>query len=287
MLTNAQATAAGILAAWLSLAGPAPCPASPPGDAPAEPPFVYRSWQTYTTRDGLPHDKVLAVRVAGAAVWVGTAGGLARLEQDAWTVWTEHEGLPWPAISAIDIDTRTRDVWLGTWGGGLIRFSGGRFDEFNQLNSGLAGNMVFAVAVAGDRVWVATHTGLSSLNTADNTWDLHFERRADGPESVVTGLSPSGGHLYATTWCGPVWKLDLEQGTWSQVSKPAGNTMAGRGSSPIRPDTTSGVAVAERSLWRVTQEALSRRDRTGQWEVRALLGPSAPEGFVNCLAVHG
>jgi hypothetical protein len=201
MLTAKPPTGAFILAAWISWSGPAPCPAAP-GDEPAPAPAVYGTWQTFTTADGLPHDRVLAVTALGNKVWVGTAGGLAHFEDGSWTSWTEQDGLPAPAISAVALDPRTGDVWLGTWGAGLVRFSGGRFDQFSQLNSGLAGDLVFAAVVAGGRVWAATNGGLSAYDVAGDTWELHLERRLDTGDTAITGLCVDGPRLYA----GPRWR---------------------------------------------------------------------------------
>src|SRR3972149_1067551 len=64
-------------------------------------------------------------------------------------------------VSAIAVDEDTREVWVGTLGDGLFRCSGGRCDRLDQLNSGLAGNVVFDVAVARGRTWAATNGGLS------------------------------------------------------------------------------------------------------------------------------
>src|SRR3972149_3263693 len=64
-------------------------------------------------------------------------------------------------VSAIAVDEETREVWVGTMGDGLYRCGGDRCDRLDQLGSGLAGNAVFAVAVARGRVWAATNGGLS------------------------------------------------------------------------------------------------------------------------------
>ena len=56
------------------------------------------------------------------------------------------------------LDKRTHDLWIATMGG-LSRYSAGRFDTFTQLNSGLANDVVYGVAVQGDFVWVATAAG--------------------------------------------------------------------------------------------------------------------------------
>jgi hypothetical protein len=99
-------------------------------------PFVYTQWKQFTVKDGLPNDHVFAVKVDGDRVWIGTENGLALLDKRTGKIrsWGEEDGLPWRVISAIDIDPKTGDLWLGLFGGGLARFSGGRFDHFHQLN---------------------------------------------------------------------------------------------------------------------------------------------------------
>jgi ABC-type branched-subunit amino acid transport system substrate-binding protein len=280
MPTKQSPTGAVILAALIWGAGSAAPAAAAPGADPA--PRVYGSWQTFTTRDGLPHDRVLALLASGHRVWAGTAGGLARLEHGSWTSWTEPDGLPVPTVTAIAVDPRTRDVWLGTWGGGLVRFTGGRFDQFSQLNSGLAGDLVFAVAVTGDRIWAATNGGLSSFDVTGDSWDLHFERRTDTQETAIMGLSLEGGRLYAAAWCGGLIEVEpgLRQSQWSLLAAPAIASTAG---AAPREDTTLGVAAVPGSLWWATQESLLRRDATGQWDVRRLPAAGTAGGFVNCL----
>jgi hypothetical protein len=222
-------------------------------------------WQTITTREGLPHDDVLAIHVADEHVWVGTAGGLARWDGVAWRQWTTAEGLPWQAISAIDVDTQTGAVWLGTRGGGLFRLSGERFDRFDQLNSGLAGNLVFSVAIEDHLVWVATNGGLSVLDTLDDRWDLHFERRADA-QTALTALILDDRGLHAAGWCEPLRRLDRQQRTWS-----------------ITAESAAAVAVTSSgNVWWATQ-----RDLLGPADGAIALripGVDAPGRLVTCLA---
>jgi len=152
---------------------PATLPLSPVcGAAPAvEPdqklPYVYTEWEHFTTADGLPNDHVFAVKVDGPRVWVGTEDGLACLDKRTGKIrsWREEDGLPWRVVSALDVNRKTGELWVGMFGGGLARFSGGRFDHFHQLNSGLVNDVVYGVAVEHDNVWAATTAGASRYNT--------------------------------------------------------------------------------------------------------------------------
>lgn len=251
-------------------------------------PGVYRDWQTFTTRDGLPDNGVRAIAVAGERVWVGTDGGLALYEKGTWQSWTEHDGLPWPAISAVDVSAKTGDVWLGTWGGGVVRFSAGRFDSFTQSNSGLAGDLVFAIVAEGDRIWVSTTGGISVLDTLSGDWKLHFERRADKPEAafIDLDLDETVNRLYATAWCGAVHYYDLNARRWATIGAevPCGSTTPGA-THDESCTTTTALAPDGENLWLATRSNLYRRHQDGTWEPRLPPIDLGVLSSVNCLVL--
>ena len=247
---------------------------------------VYGTWRVFTKADGLPHDRIRSLRVSGGQVWVGTEKGLALHEDGIWKKWGAQDGLPWPAISAIDVDEKTHDVWLGTWGGGLVRFCGGRFEQFNQFNSGLAGDLVFAVAVIGDRVWAATNGGLSSFDFIRDEWDLHAERRADGPETAIVGLSSQKGELFAAAWCGGLRWFDLANGKWTLLGKPP--RTAGLQPPPVSAgeDTTIALTTIGRVLWWAEQTQLVRRDSDGRLDSRRVPRMDPWRDSIRCIAAR-
>jgi ABC-type branched-subunit amino acid transport system substrate-binding protein len=248
---------------------------------------VYTTWRTFTTRDGLPHNSIRAIRVFEDQVWVGTADGLAMREGQSFRSWTRKDGLPARVISAIDVDPVTRDVWLGTWGWGLVRFTAGRFDQFDQMSTGLAGNLVFDVVVDGDRVWAATNAGVSLFDVRHDTWELFFARRADQPEIVITDLSLNGKDLYAGTWRGPVQRFERRSNSWVTLPSPA---VSGEVGDPVLPgvaDATVGIAVGGRSLWWATQTRLLRGDIPGKWDDRLHLQRGPWDDFIYCLGTAG
>ncbi len=182
-----------------------------PAVAGESPPHWFRDWTVINAPDALPHDDVRAIEMTPDAVWVGTRGGLARLHDDKWQHWRKADGLPIDWISAIAFDKNTRDLWIGTWGAGLVRYTAGRFDTFNQLNSGIAGNLVFDIAVEGRRVWIATNGGISCFDPASDTWALFEAKRADSVQEAYTSVASDGRHLWTTAWCGPLRSLDLSR----------------------------------------------------------------------------
>ncbi|MCD6544670.1 MAG: hypothetical protein J7K34_09190 [Flavobacteriaceae bacterium] len=78
---------------------------------------IYGNWQNFTSKNGLPGDKAYCVRIDGERVLVGTHEGLAVYENGKWRTYTTKDGLAHNGVLAIDVSEQTGDVWLGTMGG--------------------------------------------------------------------------------------------------------------------------------------------------------------------------
>ncbi|MGB2984346.1 MAG: ABC transporter substrate-binding protein [Phycisphaerae bacterium] len=257
------------------------------GQGSTESPLVYHTWESFTTRDGLPHNGIRAIHIVDGRVWVGTEGGLALYDGRTWRSWTRDDGLPSPVVTAIDVDAHTDELWLGMWGGGLVRFSAGRFDTFDQYNSGLAGNLVLDVRVAGGRVWASTSAGLSSFDPINDTWELYVPRRADTPETAITGLTADGDYLYAAGWGQVVHLFDLNRSEWVSVSRLGSEEQTGSAGAPRFREAAVGITSVGSSTWVLTQERLFRREGTLPWKARSVgAGPPEAANFIRCLAAN-
>ncbi len=168
------------------------------GEPTPEAPLLHTSRKAFTTPDGLPNDSIRVLRAIGNEVWVGTDDGLAMFDGRAWKSWTVSDGLPARRIQCIDRDDSSGDIWIGTFGGGLVRFSAGRFDVFNQFNSGLSGDLVFALTVSDGYVWAATNGGISGFDPITDDWELVNTRRADASFRVPLELPIEKGRFSAT-----------------------------------------------------------------------------------------
>ena len=202
-------------------------PAADVAGAPAAKlPYVYTSWKHFTVKDGLPNDHIFSVRVDGARVWVGTEDGLALIDKPTGKVvktWQEKDGLPWKVVTAIDVDPRTGDVWLGLFGGGLARLSGGRFDHWHQLNSGLVNDVVYGVTIEHDNVWAATTAGASRYNTVTGEWTVFTEKNAPMEEIWNYAVNYAGGDkVYLAVWGSGVLEYDIKTGRWKEFLDPDG-----------------------------------------------------------------
>jgi ligand-binding sensor domain-containing protein len=156
-----------------------------PAAEPLKLPYIFTKWKQFAVADGLPNDHIFAVKADGPRVWIGTEDGLAMLDKRTGKIkiWGEKDGLPWKVVTAIDVDKKTGDVWLGMFGGGLARFSGGRFDHWHQLNSGLVNDVVYSVAVQDEYIWAATTAGASRFNTVTGEWAIFTEKNSPMEET--------------------------------------------------------------------------------------------------------
>jgi hypothetical protein len=189
-------------------------------------PYVYTHWRQFTVADGLPNDHVFAVKVDGPRVWVGTEDGLVLIDKPSARVvktWQEKDGLPFRVVTAIDVDRRTGDVWLGLFGGGLARLSGGRFDHWHQLNSGLVNDVVYGVAVENDHVWAATTAGASRLDTLSGAWTIFTEKNAPMEEIWNYAASYDGkDKVYLAVWGSGVLEYNVKTGRFQEYLDPDG-----------------------------------------------------------------
>jgi ABC-type branched-subunit amino acid transport system substrate-binding protein len=236
---------------------------SPTAVTGADLPYVYTKWKQYTVADGLPNDHIFAVKAVGPYIWVGTEGGLARLDKRTGkiTSWTEEDGLPWRVVSAIDVDPKTGEVWLGMFGGGLARFSGGRFDHFHQLNSGLVNDVVYGVCVENDNIWAATTAGASRYNTLSGEWTIYTERNAPMEEIWNYGCTVGDGKVYLGVWGSGVLEFDIATERWKDYLDPDGEMEIDlyRDDGIVHVITT-GVSHVESTLWVTTYFGASRYD---------------------------
>jgi ligand-binding sensor domain-containing protein len=233
-----------------------------PAESP-ELPYVYTQWEQFTKNDGLPNDHIFAVKVHQDNVWIGTENGLACLDKNTKKIqsWGEEDGLPWRVVSAVTVHPTTGEVWLGMFGGGLARFSGGRFDHWHQLNSGLVNDVVYAVCVENDNVWAATTAGASRFNTATGEWTIFTEKNAPMEEIWNYGCCYRDGLVYLGVWGSGVLEYNVARGTWKDYLDPDGEMEIDlyRDDGIVHVITT-GVSYVEQVLWATTYFGASRYD---------------------------
>ena len=273
---------AGILFLGLSGSSPGEPNAFPEaGDMP-----VFGNWKTFTTKDGLPSDKIYCVRIDGDRVLVGTSNGLAVYENGEWQNYTVEDGLAHPGVLSIDVSTLTGDVWLGTLGG-LNRWSAGRFETFTQFNSGLANDVIYTVICDGKDVWAATGGGASHYDTYTGSWGIYTERNAPMHEPWTYGVCAGDDKVFIAAWGGGVIEYNKKTNNFRDYVDPDGEMEI-----DVFPDDglvhdiTTGVSHAGGILWVGTYFGLSRYDGT-RWKGYFDHDSGLLSNFINFLRADG
>ena len=80
-------------------------------------------FRNYSTRDGLPNDRVISLRAdREGGLWVGTAGGLTRFREGRFETFSTADALAGGIILSIFEDAEG-SLWVGTESGGLSQLS--------------------------------------------------------------------------------------------------------------------------------------------------------------------
>src|SRR6266853_1010378 len=128
-------------------------------------------------------------------VWVGGNCGLSVFEGERFKVYRERDGLLNSCVWALAED-QNRDLWIGTYGGGLFRFRDGHFGQYS-LEQGLVSKVVLQIAVAHDSsLWIATPDGVSHMQNE------HFQNY-----TVAEGLSSNQVFSVYQDRPGGVWAV--------------------------------------------------------------------------------
>lgn len=247
---------------------------------------IYGNWKTFTTKDGLPSDKIYCVRTDEDRVWVGTNQGLALLEDGEWTVYTEEDGLAHRSVLSIDISPITGDVWVGTMSG-LNRFSGGKFTTYTQFNSGLANDVNYAVTCDGKDVWVATGGGASVLDTYSGKWGIYTEQNAPMHEPWTYGIAAGGGKIFIAAWGGGVIEWNKSTQQFRDYTDPDHEMEIDLfPDDGIVHDITTGVTFENDILWVATYFGMSKYDGT-HWKGYFDHDSGLASNFINFIKASG
>lgn len=219
---------------------------------------IYGNWKNFTVADGLPGNKAYAVRVDGDRVLVGTHEGLAVYEDDKWTTYTTEDGIAHNGIIAIDVSELTGDVWLGTMGG-LTRWSGGVFESFTQLNSGMPNNLIYSVVCDGKDVWIATGGGAGKYDTYSKEWDIFTEQNAPMHEPWTYSVCAGDNKVWIAAWGGGVIEYNNKTKHFRDYVDPDGNMEIDLfPDDGVVHDITTAVSWSNGILWVATYFGLSR-----------------------------
>jgi ligand-binding sensor domain-containing protein/two-component sensor histidine kinase len=153
----------------------------------------------YNTANGLPFDEVFRLfEDRKGDIWISTLSrgnnGLSRWERATQKFETFSESLELGDLRSRAVAAFAEDaagnVWIGYWGGGLARYSAGRFEVFGEVDGLPAGTIRAIYLDHGHRLWIAS--ALGGLGRID---DPMASRPRFADYTAAQGLSSND------TWC--------------------------------------------------------------------------------------
>lgn len=146
-------------------------------------------WKIYNQdNSGLPNSQLSGAAVDSKGnVWVGSLKELVKFDGVNWTVYGAANGLPNLNINEVAVG-RNDTIWVGTNGGGLVKFFNGNSEVYTKSNSGLTNDFISSIVV--DRfgiVWVANSSGLNSFN--GSTWTNYTIANSGYPEVGAVAIA--------------------------------------------------------------------------------------------------
>jgi PAS domain S-box-containing protein len=211
------------------------------------------TFRLYTTRDGLGSNSVESIyRDRGGRLWIGTRGGLSRLEGDRFVNLTLRDGLPENRARVILEDSRGT-LWVGTFGGGLCRYHDGQFTCLDTTN-GLASNLIVALR-EDDRgvLWIGTRGGGVS-RLIDGRIHTYTTREGLFDNTVHTTIDDGQGFIWISCNKGifrvPRHEFDeVDRHAIPAVHAEVYQTADGMASHEANSGTPASAQTADGRLW--------------------------------------
>jgi ligand-binding sensor domain-containing protein/signal transduction histidine kinase len=152
-------------------------------------------------------------QTADGAIWIGTISGLRRLSSSG-NPFATPKMIQGVNISVL-LESRGQ-LWIGTYGQGLMRFQAGRIARFSAPASLPHNNVLYLFDDGEDDIWVGTQGGLLRLSPSAAT----TVTTSDGtPQSINTIYEDPRGTIFVTALNGRLFQV-LQQ-TLVPVPLPA------------------------------------------------------------------
>lgn len=156
---------------------------------------------TWTIDEGLPVNSINTITQSpDGYLWLGTEAGLARFDGIKFEVFN-HENTPAfsnDIISSLQVD-RSGALWIGTRGGGVIRYKNGTFKAL-MGNTLLLGSEVWCIKESLDgSIWIGSGAGLCRFANNSFTRIPLPETSPNSNRTVRSLLEDRNGHTWAGT----------------------------------------------------------------------------------------
>ena len=157
---------------------------------------------------------------------------------------SDNSPLPNDNVNAIEFDD-IGNIWIGTYGGGVVKYDGKNWEIYTITNSPLPDNGVTAIEIdQKGNIWIGTHNGLTVFD-GKNWTNFNLDTLQDFQNHVISIKQDNQGNI----WVGSSGGLVKFDGKNWEVFK---NAFLGRGN--IRTIETDSFG----DLWVGTQAGVAK-----------------------------
>lgn len=121
------------------------------------------TFTNFTNTNGLPDEFV-----SGGVVvdqnnnkWFGTANGVAKFDDNVWTIYKTTDGIIDNYINCIEVD-KDNNIWIGT-DNGISKYNGSSWTNFTTTDGLIDNAVLFIKATKNGNIWFASYGGVSKL----------------------------------------------------------------------------------------------------------------------------
>ncbi|NGP88170.1 sensor histidine kinase [Fodinibius halophilus] len=166
------------------------------------------NFRTFTTRHGLPDDRLRDLIISNDTLWVASRGGLCYSEDKSFHCFTEQDGLVNNRIQSMSKD-EDGNLWLGTEEGASF-FEDGRFTNYS-VEEGLENDIIYATHYDHEgNIWFGTFGGGITLFLGNQFKNYTVEHGL--PNNVVTSITQDHkGQHWVSTYGGGIAEIGDKQ----------------------------------------------------------------------------
>jgi hypothetical protein len=154
------------------------------------------NWNNYHTGNSpLPSDSVYCLMPFGQKMYIGTAHGLAILDEN-WQIIDQSNGLPNNHVRSLFITEES--LYVGT-NQGLAVYSDNNWLYYATSNSGICNDVVLSLEMDGEgKLWIGTADGLCSFK--NDIWDVYNTQNSGLLSNEISALkTDTRGNLWIGT----------------------------------------------------------------------------------------
>lgn len=131
------------------------------------------------------------------------------------------QGLPTSQINSL-LKDELGYLWIGTHGGGLVRFDGNEFITYTTRD-GLVNNYITKICQDSENnIWIGTLLGLSAFDGVSfRSIDLNLDREPTPKQRMIKQVISTQDHVYVLNYCGQIGRVEAEKIEWINNREPA------------------------------------------------------------------